>query len=204
MAGDDQRADKSVQKIMDGTVQAVARQGTRKLSVNDICEASGVARGTFYRYFSSKEDALEALGRHIEDGAAAAFAAAIEDNPDPAQRVDVVLDTLRPHRAASHIAKLMDVEPRFAVDFMRETFPKLARIMTEALGSALEESPLVASGAVTKRELGDLFVRAVLSMVLLPGSRSDQVPSMIASLFRVDTSAGRPPRRKRTVQTKAS
>ena len=90
MAVDDQRADRSVEKIFAGTMKAISRQGTHKLSVSDICEASGVARGTFYRYFTSKEEALAALGRHFEDGVAAAFAAAIEVNPDPALRVPAV------------------------------------------------------------------------------------------------------------------
>lgn len=204
MARDDQRADKSVQKIMDGTLKAVTRQGTRKLSVSDICEASGVARGTFYRYFASKEAALEALSSHIEDGAAAAFAEAVEANPDPAQRVEVVLDTVLSYRAASNITKLIEIEPGFSLEFIRETFPRLTDIVTDALGPAAEESPLVTSGALTKHQLGDLFMRATMSMVLLPGNRSDQVPSMIASLFRVDTSPAKAQKRKRPSRAKAS
>ena len=62
LAGEDPRTDKSVEKILDGTMKLLSRQGTRKLSVSDICAASGVARGTFYRYFSTKEEVLDALG----------------------------------------------------------------------------------------------------------------------------------------------
>lgn len=205
MAGDDRRDDKSVQKIMAGTMKALARQGTHKLSVSDICEASGVARGTFYRYFTSREDALAALGRHLEDGVAGAFAAAIEANPDPGQRVEVVLDAVIAYRiAGGDFARTIEVAPGFMLDFIRETFPKLVDTVTEALGPAVDESPLVSSGALTARQLGELFMRAVISMVLLPGSRSDQVPTTIASLFRVDTSAVSRPRRKRRARAKAS
>lgn len=205
MAGDDRRDDKSIQKIMAGTMKAVARQGTHKLSVSDICDASGVARGTFYRYFTSKEDALAALGRHLEDGVSAAFAAAIEANPDPEQRVEVVLDTIIAYRAAGGgFGSMIEVAPGFTLDFIRETFPKLVDVVTEALGPAVEESPLVRSGSLTARQLGELFMRAVISMLLLPGGRSNQVPPMIVSLFRVDTSAVTPPRRKRKARVKAS
>ncbi|MBZ4521768.1 TetR/AcrR family transcriptional regulator [Mycobacterium avium] len=205
MVRDDQRADKSVEKIMAGTMKAVTRQGTHKLSVSDICDASGVARGTFYRYFTSKEDALAALGRHLEDGVAGTFAAAIEANPDPAQRVDVILDAIIAYRAeGGDFVKMIDVAPAFALEFIRETFPKLVDTVTVALAPAVEKSALVTSGALTTRQLGDLFMRGVISMLLLPGSRSDQVPSMITSLFRVDASTGGAPRRKRRSRAKAS
>jgi AcrR family transcriptional regulator len=87
MAVDEQRAEKSVEKVLVGTMSMLGRQGARKLSVSDICAASGVARGTFYRYFSSKEEVLAAVNRHFENGITAAFGAAIEVAPDPALRV---------------------------------------------------------------------------------------------------------------------
>ena len=73
MAADALRPDNAMQKILVGTMSALSRQGTHKLSVSDICEASHVARGTFYRYFDSKEQVLAHLGRHLERGVADAF-----------------------------------------------------------------------------------------------------------------------------------
>lgn len=205
MTAADQRTDKSAEKILTGTMKALSRQGTHKLSVSDICEASGVARGTFYRYFTSKDDALAALGRHLEDGVAAAFAAAIAVNPDPTLRVQVVLDTIIAYRTAGgDFARMLEVAPEFTLEFIRDTFPKLVDAVTEALGPAAEASPLVTSGALTAHELGDLFMRSVISMLLLPGGRSDQVPEMVASLFRVDISAASAQRRKRRTRAKAS
>lgn len=96
----DERADKSAEKILSGTMKALSRQGARKLSVSDICEASGVARGTFYRYFTSKDDVLATLVHHYQDGVAEAFVKAIEINPDPKVRVQVVLDTITDYRLA--------------------------------------------------------------------------------------------------------
>ena len=73
MAADGHRSDNAVQKILDGTMKALSRQGTHKLSVSDICEASEVARGTFYRYFNTKEEVLALLARHFEEGVAQLF-----------------------------------------------------------------------------------------------------------------------------------
>ncbi|ETB34934.1 TetR family transcriptional regulator [Mycobacterium avium subsp. hominissuis 10-5606] len=204
MAPTDQRSDKTVEKIMVGTMKAISRQGTYKLSVSDICEASGVARGTFYRYFTSKDDVLAALGAHFEDGVAEAFSAAIEVNPDPAVRVQVVLDTIIAYRTASgDFTRMLDVAPEFTLAFIRDTFPKLVDAVTTALGPAAEESPLVVSGALTPRQLGELFLRSVMSMLFLRGGRSDQVPAMVASLF-TGLQASSPQRRKRKARAKAT
>jgi AcrR family transcriptional regulator len=198
MAVNDQRADKAVQKILAGTMRALSRQGAQKLSVSDICESSQVARGTFYRYFTSKENVLAALGRHFEDGVAAAFADAIETNPDPEARVQVVLDTILAYRAAGgDWNQMLDVAPEFTLEFIRDTFPSLVDVVTDALGPAAEQSPLVTSGTLTKRQLGDLFMRSVTSMLFLPGSRSDEVPALVASLFKVDAKSQSKPRRRR-------
>jgi AcrR family transcriptional regulator len=204
MAPTDQRSDKTVEKIMAGTMKAISRQGTHKLSVSDICEASGVARGTFYRYFTSKDDVLAALGSHFEDGVAEAFARAIEINPDPAVRVQVVLDTIVAYRTTGgDFTRMLDVAPDFTLEFIRDTFPKLVDAVTNALGPAAEQCSLVVSGALTPRQLGELFLRSVMSMLFLPGGRSDQVPAMVASLFHVEATTS-PQRRKRKARAKAS
>ena len=204
MAADDPRAERAVQKILAGTMKALSRQGAHKLSVSDICESSQIARGTFYRYFNSKDEVLAALGQHFEDGVVAAFAAAIEADPDPEHRVQVVLDTIIAYRAAGgDWNQMLDVAPEFTLEFIRETFPKLVNVVTDALGPAVEESPLVTSGALAKRQLGELFMRSVMSMLFLPGSRSDEVPAMVASLFTVETKSAAKQRRQRKASAKS-
>lgn len=199
MAVNDPRSDGAAQKILAGTMKALSRQGAQKLSVSDICESSQVARGTFYRYFNSKDDVLAALSRHFVDRVATALAAAIEATPDPEVRVKVVLDTLISDRAAGgDWNRMLDVAPKFTLEFIRDTFPNLVDVVTAALSPAAEQSPLVISGALTKRQLGDLFMRSVMSMMFLPGSRSGEVPALVASLFKVDTNSQPKPRRAST------
>lgn len=186
----DERGEKSAEKILSGTMKALSRQGARKLSVRDICEASGVARGTFYRYFTSKDDVLATLAQHYQDGVAEAFVKAIEINPDPKVRVQVVLDTITDYRlAGADLVRMLDVAPEFTLGFIRETFPNVVGAVTVALGPAIEESPVVVSGALTQHQLADLLMRSVISTLLFPGGRSDKVAAMVASLFSVDTGA---------------
>jgi hypothetical protein len=141
---------------------------------------------------------LATLARHFEDGVAGAFAAAIEANPDPAVRVQVVLDTIiANHAAGGDFVRMLDVAPDFTLWFIREIFPKLTDAVTVALGPAADESPLVLSGALTKRQLGELSLRSVMSMLFLPGGHSDEVPTMITSLFRVVPPAATKPAKRR-------
>ncbi|MGB8405603.1 MAG: helix-turn-helix domain-containing protein [Mycobacterium sp.] len=190
------RADKAVQGIVSGTVKALTRRGADKLSVSDICEASGISRGTFYRYFASKDDVLSALGRHFEEGIADAIAVAIAANPAPEDRVRVVLDAILDYRNdTADFAGMFEATPDFTLGFLRGAFPQLVDIVTDALGPAVETSPLVAAGELNPRQLGELFLRTVMSMLLFPGSRAQQVPQLVTSLFRSDAAV--PARRGR-------
>ncbi len=178
------RTDKGVDRIMAGTMAALQKQGTYKLSVSDICRAANVSRGTFYRYFNDKDEVLEALAQHFEDGVSAAFDAAIEANPDPAVRTKVVVDAIVAYRAASgDWNRMLTVAPEFTLDFTRNTFPALVGKVTAALGPAAEDAPPVRAGLLTSEQFGELFLRVLLSMLLLPGNRADEMPALATALF---------------------
>jgi AcrR family transcriptional regulator len=49
------------QRILEAATTVFARKGYRHSSVSDIIEAAGIARGTFYLYFQSKEEIFLAL-----------------------------------------------------------------------------------------------------------------------------------------------
>src|SRR5512143_3397393 len=48
------------EQIIDAAVEVFADQGYRVASISDIIEKAGVARGTFYLYFQSKEEVFNA------------------------------------------------------------------------------------------------------------------------------------------------
>lgn len=49
------------QQILDASIRVIARKGYRSASVSDIVFEAGVARGTFYLYFNSKEEIFKAI-----------------------------------------------------------------------------------------------------------------------------------------------
>src|SRR5512143_2683364 len=66
------------ERILEATVEVLARSGPRKLSLSKVAATAGVSRPTLYRWFPSKKVLLEACGRYeqlkYEDGIADAVA----------------------------------------------------------------------------------------------------------------------------------
>ena len=61
-------ADDRRRELLDAAASVFARRGFQGASVAEICDAAGVAKGTFYVYFDSKEHLLGALKqRHADD-----------------------------------------------------------------------------------------------------------------------------------------
>src|ERR1700743_3824612 len=72
------RAVVTVNALADAGAAQFRARGYRSTSVDDIVESASVARGTFYKYFSDKQDLLAAVAAEIY-GAGMAFADRIAD-----------------------------------------------------------------------------------------------------------------------------
>lgn len=55
------------QRLLEEARRAFASHGYAGVNVGEICEAAGVAKGSFYRYFDSKESLFEAAVRSTVD-----------------------------------------------------------------------------------------------------------------------------------------
>ena len=55
------------QDLLDAAVKVFSEKGVRDTTVADICAAAGVAKGTFYLYFESREHLLAALRELLVD-----------------------------------------------------------------------------------------------------------------------------------------
>lgn len=165
--------------------------------MSDVCHEAGVSRGTLYRYFKSKEDVLEAIGKHVENGFRRALQEAIAESPDVDDRLRVVLDVIvhyndRHPEAAEAIA----AEPEFALSFFRREFPKHLAITREALAPMLDESAVVRDGIVSKNQLAEIFLRIAQSTALVPSPQSGKLPERVAALWGALTRTPKSARRK--------
>jgi TetR/AcrR family transcriptional regulator, transcriptional repressor for nem operon len=75
-------------RFLDAALQVIRSKGYTASSIDDICEAAGRTKGSFFHHFDSKEDLALAAADHFAAMADRAFAAA------PYQRIADPLDRL--------------------------------------------------------------------------------------------------------------
>ena len=63
---------------MDAAVEAFATNGVAGTSVDDIVRAAGVAKGTFYLYFDTRDDIVTAVAERLVDGVGRQMDAALD------------------------------------------------------------------------------------------------------------------------------
>jgi AcrR family transcriptional regulator len=75
------------EKILDATDRLVQHVGITKTSMADVARAAGVARGTLYRYFESRETLFDALTQRTTDRFFAEAAEAMDLCPDLSEQL---------------------------------------------------------------------------------------------------------------------
>lgn len=82
-----ERRDKTRQQLLLAAARLVASRGAEGLSIEDFIKAAGVARGTFYNYFETREQLIETLWQHVGTTSLSKIARANGKDPDPAFRL---------------------------------------------------------------------------------------------------------------------
>jgi TetR/AcrR family transcriptional repressor of nem operon len=75
-------------KLIDSAIRLLGDYGYSATTVDEICEDAGVAKGSFYHSFGSKEDlAVAALDTFVERNAAILMAGDFTREEDPVKRL---------------------------------------------------------------------------------------------------------------------
>src|SRR5262245_4940339 len=118
----EQGAPTTNERILEATLEVLARSGPRKLSLSDVAAAAGVSRPTLYRWFPSKEALLDAFGRYEQHKYDAGIAAAIVGLEGEA-RLDAVLRHIVDFQYSYSLRRVVDVEPEHVVQQMTRVLP---------------------------------------------------------------------------------
>ncbi|MBM3220625.1 MAG: TetR/AcrR family transcriptional regulator [Candidatus Rokubacteria bacterium] len=127
------------QQIIEAAVRVFARNGYYNSRVSDIAREAGVASGTIYLYFKTKDDILVTLFREKMAAWVAHVRERIAVEPDPVAKVRRLValhfDTLERDPA---LAEVVQVELRQGHKFFRGASAHEVSAYFELIGSVLE------------------------------------------------------------------
>ena len=156
------RSSETIAKILAVTEEIILR-----ISILDVCDEVGISRGTFYRYFSSQDDLLDAFSRHKRDQ----FHTTLQKtaaSTDPDERFQALIEFIDDYLENSRARRLLLVAPDYATRWLQRIFADSVHRFQDILGivfDAWEER----HGIVIDRELVcELMVRYIMSDVLVP------------------------------------
>ncbi len=153
------------ERILAAAVEIYPKAVTDSPVIDDFIKAAGVARGTFYNYFKSTEEVLEATAKWLEDDLIVAIVAEMDAIKAPAQRVATGIRLW--------MAKA-DADPAWCAFIAR--YPRRGQLVEKQLTSDLRAG--LRAGTLVCPSLGiarDLVVGTIReAMVRMVGSR---VPS---------------------------
>jgi TetR/AcrR family fatty acid metabolism transcriptional regulator len=148
------------QQIIDAAIRVFARSGYYNSRVSDIAREAGIASGTIYLYFRTKEEILVTLFREKMAEFVAYLRREIAGEPDPAERIRRLVrlhfTVLEQHPA---LAEVVQVELRQGHKFFRGASAHEVSAYFELIGAVLEE------GVAAGRFHPDLPVKVATKML---------------------------------------
>ena len=156
-------------RLLAAAIDAFGKRGYGDVNVDDIARAAGIAKGSLYRHFRSKEDLFFAAAEAAADDVVRAFARArTEGGAGAGTATQLLARSIEPS-----LPIFMDLFTR-AVQ-RRAGYPRAARRifsdLAGGLGEQLGADPPIAAGAqLLERAAASLFVRVLEPAPIATGS----------------------------------
>ena len=148
------------QQIVDAAIRVFARTGYYNSRVSDIAREAGIASGTIYLYFKTKDEILVSLFRDKMADWVAFARREIVAEPDPISKIRrLVALHFSVLEANPDLAEVVQVELRQGHKFFRGASAQEVSAYFELIGGVLEEG--IASGQIR----GDLPVKLATKML---------------------------------------
>jgi AcrR family transcriptional regulator len=158
----------SVVKILDGALRAISARGARRLSMSDIIEASGVSRGTLYKYFSDKDEVLAAVSESVSINFENGVRMAAAGHSDPIDRLRAVMRFYSAYTLDQSPSRVFEFEPRFHLEFFRTHFARHKAAVSGALEQTLDHLDRVGGARIDRAVVVEALVRMQLSTLIVP------------------------------------
>ena len=179
-------------QILGAAITVFSEKGFHKSRVSDVARAGGVADGTIYLYFKSKDAILIAIFEEAMAEMIAGVKAAMADLADPFDRLRSFalyhMNNVEQERAT---AKVLQVELRLSNTFMKEYKPTALQEYLNIIGDTIvagQEQGLVRSDVnpiIARRAFFGALDEIAMQWILTPRARYGLKESaeQIAELF---------------------
>ena len=107
------KREKMQARLSIATMQVCAEKGRLPIVIDEVVQAGGVARGTFYKYFTSLDELVEAVGTRLADEVSSEALAAMPGVPFGPQGIAAGLRLLLSKAAADHVWASFAVRSNF-------------------------------------------------------------------------------------------
>jgi AcrR family transcriptional regulator len=162
------RSEQTIATILACTEEIVLESGAERISILDVCRAAGVSRGTFYRYFASQDELLDAFSRHKRERFHQALLEVVAPFNDPDERFDAVIRHLDQYLEAGKARRLLMVAPEYALGFFRRIFHDSVVRFQDVLGIVFDAWEARLGIQIDRELIAEMLIRYVLSEQLVP------------------------------------
>ncbi len=140
-----ERGRKTLRRLLEAAAEEFGERGYHEAAITGITGRAGVALGTFYTYFESKEEVFRALVRDMSRATRAHVAEAVKDAPDriAAERIGLTafIAFVRQHR---ELYRIIEEAQFVAADVYREHYQTFVEGYRRNLAAAAARGEIVA------------------------------------------------------------
>ena len=179
------------QQIIEAAVRIFARKGYYNSRVSDIAREAGMAAGTIYLYFKTKDDILVTLFRDKMAQFVAASRKAVAEEPDAVAKLRRLIHLhFEMLEENPELAEVMQVEQRQGQKFFRGASAQEISAYFALIGSVLEEGvaqrqlrPSLPVKVATKALFGAMDQMATSWVLGKRGYRLTDTAESVADIF---------------------
>jgi TetR/AcrR family transcriptional repressor of nem operon len=166
----------SKQRILEVSSEIVLKMGFQATTVDQICEAAEVSKGSFYHFFKSKEDmGLALLAEFYEEAQRRLFAAPWASEPDPGQRLVAFLtyseDNAESFWGEGCLLGGFAIEVAETNDVFQEKISVILGSLAQRLAPTFE--PAAREGGPTAAALAEQYLATIEGAIVLARGHRD-------------------------------
>ncbi len=146
-------------RLIDAAIDAFAEEGYRAVSVDELCSLAGVAKGTFYRHFSGKDELFLTAATEVVERAIVAFSRDLEAGAGDDHAAIFARHLRHGLPVLLELAKRSVQDSGATVQAAAKLFAGLAERLGDATGNT--EDPAQAGGFVIVLAVVEIFSELV-------------------------------------------